>query len=178
MRAFSNFLIVIGLSLSILIYANKASDLNIFKNTGLDLNNVACCKHSHCYDSGKVDKDNFNKLKFIVCPLGNVDKSDLIKAQSIIKNFYGFECRIGKMKKITSKMYYNGDQDTLDTSVCLDIPKSRTEKTIYIVDKKLYYEGQMLRGAASLLGSAAIVRGEESFLRETLIHEIGHLLGL
>ena len=53
-----------------------------------------------------------------------------------------------------------------------------SKKTIYITEQKLWNNKHYLRGYAFLGGNVAIIRGVKSFLKETIIHEIGHLFGL
>lgn len=113
----------------------------------------------------------------IIKPLGNVDYSDLQDAVSIIEGFYGFKCRIGDSEPITSDMLIDGTDQILNADVCINKLYSQT-RTVYIVDKRLWAKGDFLRGYATTSGGTAIVRGEKSFLRETIIHELGHTLGL
>jgi hypothetical protein len=52
-------------------------------------------------------------------------------------------------------------------------------KTIYITDKLLFDTyGTLLRGVASGNETTIIVRGNQDFMKETIIHEIGHTFGL
>ena len=74
-------------------------------------------------------------------------------------------------------MYIRNTTEILNADVCIEKLFSR-EKVLYIVDKKLWASGDYLRGYALQNGGTIIVRGDKSFLRETIIHEIGHTLGL
>lgn len=113
----------------------------------------------------------------IIKPLGNVDYSDLTDAVNIIEGFYGYKCSIGSPEQITDEMFINGTDQILNAQVCLN-KLYDTKKVVYIVDKRLWANGDFLRGFAATNGGTMIVRGEKSFLRETIIHEMGHTLGL
>lgn len=119
----------------------------------------------------------FSNESLVIRALGDVDESDLEDSKEIIENFFGFSCSIGTAAVIEDQMYISGSQSIIDASNCLDLLQS-DEKEIFIVDKKLWAQGDYLRGYAFIKGNTLIVRGEKSFLRETLIHEIGHHLGL
>lgn len=112
-----------------------------------------------------------------IVALGNVDYSDLTDASKIVKSFYGYTSTIYEAIPITQDMYIKNTDQILDADVCID-KLTTNRKTIYIVDKKLWARGDYLRGYATRGGNTVIVRGEKHFLRETIIHEIGHTLGL
>ena len=113
----------------------------------------------------------------IIRPLGNVDYDDLEDASKIIKEFYGFNCVIGSSEPITEDLYISGTDQIVNAKSCLH-KFSTKNRVVYIVDKKLWADGDYLRGFASTSGGFVVVRGEKSFLRETIIHEIGHTFGL
>lgn len=125
-----------------------------------------------------TNKSNTFKTDHVtIIPLGNVDKSDLTDAAKIIKSFYGYSTSIGNPQPITEDMYIKGTDRILDAEFCIQKFFSY-KKTLYIVDKKLWANGDYLRGYALRGAGTLIVRGEKSFLRETIIHELGHTLGL
>jgi hypothetical protein len=118
----------------------------------------------------------FRPDKVVIKALGIVDESDLEDAKEIIESFFGYQCIQGNSETITEDMYINGTEEILDALSCIQHLR-RDYKVVYIVDKRLWTKGDFLRGYAAY-GNTVIVRGEKSFLRETLIHEIGHTLGL
>jgi predicted Zn-dependent protease len=162
----------------IVLFLNSKADLTILKNSDSEQRNLHYCKNSNCKKSENIKNLNLPDLQFTVMPLGKVNPGDLEEAKTIIKNFFGFNCKLGRGRDIAEKMYYKGEAETLDVEICINQLAIQKNKVVYIVDKKLIFGNQMLRGAALRDGDVAIVRGERSFLRETLIHEIGHLLGL
>lgn len=113
----------------------------------------------------------------VIRPLGHVDYDDLTDAAKIIQDFYGYNTSIQSAVPITEDMYIRNTTEILNADVCINKLFSR-EKVLYIVDKQLWATGDYLRGYALQNGGTAIVRGDKSFLRETIIHEIGHTLGL
>jgi hypothetical protein len=108
--------------------------------------------------------------------LGKYQKSDLKKASKIIKEFYGFPCKIiGSVKTI--KYMYSKNGKSLDDYKTLSYLKSDST-ILYVTDEKITQGSLDLRGAALPLSNNIIVVGDMSFMKSTLIHEIGHLLGL
>lgn len=135
-------------------------------------NRFECINHKHT-----IEKQHFPKEDITVVPLGAVDNSDIEDAMSIIVSFYGYNCILGWAETITNDMYLNGNYSILDGDVIIRKYFSQ-KKVVYLIDKQLVVNGEYLRGYAVTNGGTVIVRGEKSFLRETLIHEIGHTLGL
>ena len=150
---------------------NKSNKIETEKNVHTHKN----CKHS-CNHSSDVVFHNFPKLHFTVSPLGNVDQSDIDDAVKIIKEFYGFDCTIGTYTPITNDMYLDGTS-VVNADICIGKLFSQ-KKVVYIIENRLWSTGDYLRGYAARNGGTVLVRGDKSFLRETLIHEIGHTLGL
>lgn len=109
--------------------------------------------------------------------LGNVEYNDLTDAKNIIEETYQFNCIISGEEPITEDLYISGTRDIINAESCLKKFSSQN-RVVYIVDKRLWASGDYLRGFATTGGGFVIVRGEKSFLRETLIHEIGHNLGI
>lgn len=134
--------------------------------------------HSHSHDNDIRNNDEVvnDKTVWVVRPLGNVDEGDLDFASNIIREFYGVDVIIKSKVDINGRMLgKNGELES--TNTCLELKSN--EKTIYITERLLYdYNGNSLRGAAKLNGSTVVVRGDRSFMKETIIHEIGHTFGL
>jgi hypothetical protein len=108
--------------------------------------------------------------------LGDVDNSDLESTSQIIKDFYGYNVEILSQVDVDSEMLTpSGDVSSI--KVCRILDDEVT--TVYITDNLLYdYNNQLLRGTTSGDNKTIIVRGETRFLRETVIHELGHSFGL
>lgn len=112
-----------------------------------------------------------------VSVIGIVDASDIDDAIEIIESFYGWKCIVEYGKSITPDILYNGSNDVLDGEAIIQKYSSQN-KIVYLIDKKLWGKGGYLRGIAAVNGGTVVVRGEKSFMRETIIHELGHTLGL
>lgn len=128
-------------------------------------------------EHNQIEKTVFPNKTIVIKTLGNVDNSDVTDAIQIINDFYGFNCVIGGNEPITDEMYIKGATHIVNADVCLNKFFSQNN-VLYLIDKELWARGQYLRGYAATNGGTAIVRGEKSFLKETIIHELGHTLGL
>jgi len=122
-----------------------------------------------------------NKLKYkptvVVRALGDVDYSDLTYAVNVIEDFYGFNCVIGSNQPITDDLYISGTTSIIEPDKCVRKFYS-TQRVVYIVDKKLWHNGRYYRGFATTNGGTVVVSADFSFMKETIIHEIGHTFGL
>ena len=67
--------------------------------------------------------------------------------------------------------------DTLDVDNCIYELKRPNIKTIYVTSEKLVLKRQKIRGGTKLRGNTVIISSGEHN-RETVIHELGHTLGL
>lgn len=156
---------------------------NSMENVNVTINNQRDYNYNNVSDNSNVQETSY-QLKpevsnddVIVKPLGNVDYSDLTDACSIIKESYGFNCTIGEPEPITPDLYISGTEDIINAHTCYE--KFYTKRrVVYIVDKRLWATGDFLRGYAAINAGFVIVRGEKSFLKETIIHEMGHTFGL
>lgn len=115
--------------------------------------------------------------EIIIRPLGNIDEGDLEFAAKIVKNFYGWGVVFQPEINIKPSMLNeNGDLFTINTFQ--ELVRTNNQRVLFITDKLLYdHTGLLLRGAA-FSDYLVVVRGEKRFMEETIIHEIGHLLGL
>jgi archaemetzincin len=117
---------------------------------------------------------SFDKETVYVRALGDVDSGDLDYAANVIQNFFGYNVIFLPSISITESMIENGYMES--TNALVSIKEDR--KVINIVDRELYQDGKLLRGIASGDEKTIIVRGEKSFMNETIVHEIGHTFGL
>ena len=124
----------------------------------------------------KSERKHTNEnVDFYIRPLGDVDNSDLTDAVKHVENFYGYKCKIKPGVEITENMKINGTDEIINANATIDELKSY-RKTIFVVDKRLWHFNQELKGFTN--GRTILVKGQKSWLKETLIHEIGHTLGL
>ena len=145
-------------------------------NVPLGLENIdtKCCSNVQC-NKPSTNK-SFQKHIVAVKALGNVDESDIYDVINVIEQFYGYTAYVGTPIKLTQDLFVDGS-DIVNADACLNKFFSK-EKVVYVLDKRLWRNGNYLRGYAATNGGTVFVRGEKSYLRETTIHELGHTLGL
>lgn len=115
--------------------------------------------------------------KVNIVALGDVDYQTLQNASQIISDFWGYDTNISDEKQeITSDIILH--DDVLDAWKCVTILPKNEDITVYITLNPLYQDDTKLRGFTTLYGKSVIARGNMNFLKETLIHEIGHTKGL
>jgi hypothetical protein len=125
----------------------------------------------------KQPKFKNTKEKVYIIGLGDVDFSILNDACEIVENFYGYNGVVVGRSNIDSKHYFKNTDIICADSYLSEIDNE--SKKIIITNKQLYSaDGTKLRGYTYLNGKNVLMRGDNSFLRETLIHEVGHTLGL
>jgi predicted Zn-dependent protease len=122
----------------------------------------------------KTERRNTNSVDYYIRPLGNVDNSDLTEAVKYVEDFYGYNCKIASGVTITSTMKIDNTNDFINGKEAISELRNYNN-TIFIVDKRLWNNNEV-KGLTD--GTTIIVRGEKGWLKETLIHEIGHTLGL
>lgn len=139
--------------------------------------NVHVCNH---YDTPiNNDQKYYNPNKTVIIRgLGYVDKSDLEYASKVVKEFYGYNCVIEYNIVIPNEIYSNSSQSSIEGHEAMVKFKNQSSKTIFITNKGLYKGTLELRGYTTTYGNTVIVKNDKTFMKETLIHELGHTLGL
>ena len=122
----------------------------------------------------KTERKETNSVDYYIRPLGNVENSDLTDAVKYVEEFYGYKCKIASGVGITPTMKIKNTNDYINGKEAIG-ELYNYKNTIFIVDKKIWHNSEV-KGLTD--GSTIIVRGEKKWLRETLLHEIGHTLGL
>lgn len=124
-------------------------------------------------------EENINEEKeviFHVRGLGQHKKSDLENVKGYIQDFYGYKCVIDESKNTFDELYYK-DGESLDAEKCIGRLKVTGQKTIYVTSEPLYIGKKVLRGYTRIRGNTIVVKSQKR-MKETVIHEIGHTLGL
>ncbi len=124
---------------------------------------------------GTTDSQDKRQV-FYVRGLGDVSKEDLKYTSEIIENFYGYRCVIERNVSIPKGVCFEGT-NTINASSCVSELDS-DKKTLYLTYNLLNDDNNELRGYTRINGETIIVRGDKSFMKSTIIHEIGHTLGL
>jgi hypothetical protein len=129
---------------------------------------------SYTKNSTSTKKDNKKLVDFYIRPLGEVDETDLSDAVKILRDFYQYNCIIKPRVDISENMKIQGTDDILSAKESLN-ELSHYGNTIFIADKRLWHLSEC-KGFTN--GTSIIVKGDKSIMKETLLHEIGHTLGL
>jgi hypothetical protein len=129
---------------------------------------------SYTKNSTSTKKDNKKLVDFYIRPLGEVDETDLSDAVKILRDFYQYNCIIKPRVDISENMKIQGTDDILSAKETLN-ELSQYGNTIFIADKRLWHLSEC-KGFTN--GTSIIVKGDKSIMKETLLHEIGHTLGL
>jgi hypothetical protein len=133
------------------------------------------------YDKKSVSSNLRNKAnvnnQIIIKSLGVVDDGDLEFAANIVRDFYKWNIVFESGVNIDiSMLNKDGHLQTINTFD--ELIKTNSERTLFITDKLLYDHNDVLLRGAAFGDYLVVVRGEKRFMEETIIHEIGHLLGL
>jgi archaemetzincin len=138
-----------------------------------DLNSSVATNISEAENESSY-KETISSIR--ICALGEIDESDLTFAKDVITDFFSWDVNYGPSVSISNEMVDdNGNLSSTNTLMNL----SDNVKTIYITDKLLFDTNRtLLRGVASGNNKTIIVRGNQDFMKETIIHEIGHTFGL
>lgn len=161
-------ILVIG-AVTIYLYENYKEKL---PNIKLDTVPIEISEEKKGGDNEERKKGN--DVDFYIRPLGNVEYSDLTDVLKYVEGFYGYKCKISSGVGITSTMKINGTDEILNAKETLEQLDNYTN-TIFVSDKRLWHISEC-KGYTN--GSTIVVRGEKDWLKETVIHEIGHTLGL
>jgi len=129
-------------------------------------------------ESNNIDDEIIdNKGTIFIKTLGIVDEDDLIFATQIINNFFGYDCIISDKLMIPENIYC--ENNVIDAhKAIIEFNNNYNSKTLYLTENKLKNGSMELRGYTTLYGNTIIVSSKKEFMRETIIHEIGHTLGL
>jgi predicted Zn-dependent protease len=116
-------------------------------------------------------------VTFHIVGLGDYSQSDLVMAKKYVEEFYGFKCVVDGNVPTKPSMYVE-NSNTLNVTNCLAELSVQGQKTIYVTKEPLYSkQWGMLRGMTHMRGNTVVIKGGEH-LQETVIHELGHTLGL
>jgi hypothetical protein len=128
----------------------------------------------------KVDKTNEisqPKTKVIYLRgLGKYTPSDLDEFKKYVEDSYGYKCIIGDNVPTIREMY-TSDGSSLEGSDCILKLYDHNKFTIYITDENLVTGDLQIRGVTYLNHNTIIIESG-SYNKDTVLHEIGHTLGL
>ena len=118
-------------------------------------------KHSKTWESIKNKISEQNSLQSIV---------------NYIEKFYGYQCQIMSPVSTTPDMYVPSTS-SLDAARTITVLKGTNIKTLYVTSENLVDRHLDLRGATYQNADVIIVE-LNGYNKKTVLHEIGHTLGL
>ncbi len=136
-------------------------------------------------DTFSIQQEKFVKYPFdyvVVKSLGETEEHRLVLACQYITDYFGCDCFIQSGENIGEEMKIENTDDILDCDTTLQLlwqnHRNSQYRTIFITDKLLWSKGQRLRGMTYYGESVILVCASDDFLRETILHEMGHTLNL
>lgn len=118
-----------------------------------------------------------NTKTMVIRGLGDMDNSDLQYASQVVQDFFGYNCIVTDNLDIPNNIYQDNG-NTIDARKAITEFSTNNVNTLFLTYKGLNENDMRLRGYTTLYGKSIFVRSNRSFLKETIIHEIGHTLGL
>ena len=108
--------------------------------------------------------------------LGDFNSSSLDEAKKVLESKFGVTCVIDGSEKTKNNMYFDGTSK-LEVNKVIKELRGNT-KVVFITNELIYnsLSGHNLRGFSQRGNKTTIIRTKS--LRETVIHEFGHNLGL
>jgi len=108
--------------------------------------------------------------------LGDFNSSSLDEAKKVLESKFGVTCVIDGSEKTKNDMYFDGTSKLEVNKVIKEL--SGHTKVVFITNELIYnsLSGNNLRGFSQRSNKTTIIRTKS--LRETVIHEFGHNLGL
>lgn len=175
-----DILIIVVIVLGVREYLGKHKHINSKtkqeNNVEVVDNNYQADKEQNEVSDDKPVSTKDNRPVFYIRGLGDVSQEDLQYTSEIIENFYGYNCVIERNVSIPDGVCFEGTT-TINASSCVS-ELDTDKKTLYLTYNRLTDDGNELRGYTRINGETIIVRGDRSFMKSTIIHEIGHTLGL
>ncbi len=115
-----------------------------------------------------------------ICQLGDVDQADLLYAKKVVEEVFNYNCKISTLKsEFTPDMFISGTSAILNGEIALKAIHNPARKDIhiYLTEKRIWHYKEM-RGITFLGGKTILAVANQEYLKETIIHEIGHTFGL
>lgn len=117
-----------------------------------------------------------NKKTVYIRGLGKYSSESINEIKKSIEEFYHYRCIVESPVSTTEKMY---DQSGINLEVanCIFELNEHGKKTIYVTNHDIVDKGTNLRGGTFLRCNTIIIEST-AYNKKTVLHEIGHTLGL
>ncbi|MFN5182198.1 MAG: hypothetical protein ACK5D5_04135 [Bacteroidota bacterium] len=133
--------------------------------------------HFSCNKTSEKIYDYNPEEKVLIVGIDNVDRAEVYRAEKILKDFFKFRTTVViKNTTIEDKFHYNGDPEIIDGNALVTSFKSEN-KVLMVTDKKMIGQGIWVRGLSSY-SNKLLITETGKFMKETIIHEMGHSYGL
>jgi len=133
------------------------------------------CNEHYSNSSGTLEYSPNQKITIV--GLNNVSKEVLLKAENILQKFYKYNTEIHSTNiQISSEYYYTTPKGVIDADKLVR-SFHPNDRVLLITNDLLYGNNTYCRGYTTVQGKVAVCRNGD-FLKETIIHEIGHTYGL
>ena len=172
--------VVIAVSLIVfLVCVGMFINMNFSHSSNTDYDNSEVMKKidSLIMYSNQTYVETNPENNILIRGLGVHNPEDLEKISKYVKDFFGYNCKVVKAIPTTSKMYSYDNNSTLEVSQCISEIGPTETKTIYVTNEDIISEGLNLRGGTYLNSNIIIIEHTKSD-KKTVIHELGHTLGL
>jgi hypothetical protein len=130
--------------------------------------------YSYIYKDAIASIGDTTSQVVYITGLGEYSQSDLEIASNAITEVYGFKCEIIDPTPTYDKLYTSDGQ--IDVVTCSQLLNS-TNKTVYITNEYIFND-EIVSGTSTSNGNFVIVSNNFGTLKKTVIHEMGHTLGL
>lgn len=176
--------IITTIATLVLLNSCNISNTTEFNDNYIDslVNNST--KHNHVSNTTKKEfksKEEVkafidNKKTVYVRGLGKYSSESINEIKKSIEEFYHYKCIIESPVSTTKKMY-DESGNNLEVSNCIFELNEHGKKTIYVTNHDIVSDGMNLRGGTFLRCNTIIIESTD-YNKKTVLHEIGHTLGL
>lgn len=123
-----------------------------------------------------IQRQQDKPSQVVIKGLGDYTESTLNEISSYVKKFYGYSCTVESSIQTCPEMY-DENGTSLEVANCVKLLRREGIKMIYVTDENVVSDGMQLRGGTIWMSNTIILESTEHN-KKTVLHEIGHTLGL